>query len=82
MCEFDTLSESGEVLSDIYSIIQLGFKQVLEARIANDISGSRFIYLLRVILNNLRGLFEGVYRSKQFMWLLNEMLGSEIFKFI
>ena len=27
---------------------------------------------MRGVINNLRGLFEGVYRSKQYMWLLNE----------
>jgi hypothetical protein len=28
--------------------------------------------MFRGVLNNLRGLFQGVYRSKQYMWLLSQ----------
>jgi hypothetical protein len=32
MCEFDTLSESGEVLADVYDGILHNFNQITEAR--------------------------------------------------
>jgi len=64
MCEFDSLSDKGEVLADVYQVIQDSFVEITQARQQNLITVSAFIYLFRVILNNLRGLFEGVYRSK------------------
>ena len=78
MCEFDTLSDSGEVLADVYSAIEQNFVEISQARQSNQMNTSQFIYLFRGILNNMRGLFEGVYRSRQFMWLLTEkFLGTE-----
>ena len=78
MCEFDTLSDSGEVLADIHSAIEQNFVEISQARQSNQISTSQFLYLFRGILNNMRGLFEGLYRSRQFMWLLTEkFLASE-----
>ena len=32
MCEFDTLSDSGEVINDIYEAIQENFIQITQAR--------------------------------------------------
>jgi hypothetical protein len=57
MCEFDTLSESGEVLADIYDAIQENFVQITEARKQGQISSSQYIYLFRGVLNNMRGFF-------------------------
>ena len=72
MCEFDTLSQSAEVLADIYQAIQDHYDQLTVARKSNLISTTNYIYQIRIILNNLRGLFEGAYRSQQFMWLLHD----------
>jgi hypothetical protein len=33
MCEFDTLSESAEVLEDIYSSIEENFQEITQARL-------------------------------------------------
>lgn len=63
MCEFDTLSSSAEVLADIYQAIQDHYDQLTEARKSNLISTTNYIYQIRIILNNLRGLFEGAYRT-------------------
>jgi hypothetical protein len=71
MCEFDTLSENSEVLEDTYQSIDQYFMQIMHAKSESQISSGQFVYLLRGVINNLRGLFEGVYRSKQYMWLLN-----------
>ena len=72
MCEFDTLSETSEVLEDTFQAIQDSFDPIVKAKQEGQITSTQFVYLIRGVINNLRGLFEGVYRSKQYMWLLNE----------
>lgn len=64
MCEFDTLSDTGEVLTAIYQVISNSFHLVEQALVKGEVGQSQFIFLLRVIFNNLRGLFQGLYRSR------------------
>lgn len=64
MCEFDTLSETNEVFHDIWEVIEQSFIQINDAREKNQVSATDYLYLLRVIINDMRGLFEGIYRER------------------
>lgn len=68
MCEFDTLSDTNEVLNDIWQVIESSFVQMTSSQAS--LSPTQYLYLLRQLLNNIHGLFSGVYRERQFCWML------------
>lgn len=68
MCVFDTLSDSNEVLADIYDAYEANMQQLLQAK--DQAGPEMFFRYLSVLLNSCRGLFEGVHQTQRFMWLL------------
>lgn len=100
MCEFDTLGESSgyinanenpdnskiapyEIIADIWNIVDASFNQVMSLQI--HLQPSHFLFTFRSFLNNIHGLFQGIYRERQFSWMLyNGLLkdGSQLKNFI
>jgi hypothetical protein len=69
MCEFDTLSDTGEVIDVIYKTVRESIinEQTISASATCGLIGR---------IGNLRGLFEGAYRQTQFMNIMKRFIGE------
>jgi len=59
MCEFDTMSETGEVVDAVYSTLNNAISQeTCLTKQGTTVKG------MLALINDLRGVFEGTYRAK------------------
>ena len=65
MCEFDTMSDKGEVLDAVYSSIM------------SSMSTQPSIEGFCARISDFRGVVEGTYRQKQYMLIMKRFLQEE-----